>query len=139
MKISTKTQFGLRILLHIAMEDKYSRLAQGKEIAAKQGINEPYLEQIMITLKNAGMVSTVRGRNGGYQLAKQPHEITLMDILENFEGTLELQSDGVESPEAKAGERIWDGLITRIRNATAKVTLAQIIEENLHRMPDYVI
>ena len=71
MKLSTRSRYGLRILMQIAIENSYGRLAQGKVISEKQEISEPYLEQIMITLRSSGLVRTVRGCNGGYQLDRK--------------------------------------------------------------------
>ena len=88
MNLSSKTRNGLRILLHVAQEAHCGRLAQGKDIALKQRINEPYLEQIMLSLKVAGLVRTVRGRNGGYTLACAPETISLLDIIQVCEGIL---------------------------------------------------
>ena len=72
MKLSTKSRYGLRVLLQIAMDSEKSKVVSGREISRKQEISEPYLEQIMIPLKNAGIVSTVRGCRGGYRL-KRPY------------------------------------------------------------------
>ncbi len=140
MKVSTKTQYGLRILLHIAIKGQKNKLAQGREIATRQGINEPYLEQIMIVLKNAGMVATVRGRNGGYQLARKPEEITVLDLIKIFEGPIDLcENEAPEIPEAQASREIWNLVSTAILDATQHVTLSQIIEDHLRQGPEYMI
>lgn len=141
MKVSTKTQYGLRILLHVAKDTRVGRLAQGKDIAARQAINEPYLEQIMVSLKKGGLIQTVRGRNGGYMLARAPEQITVRDIIEVFEGQLDLvEGEGASSPgnEEEAAYSVWANLRDVIREETGGVTLAQIIERS-QRFPDYMI
>ena len=64
IKLSTKSRYGLRILLHIAEEGRSGRLAHGREIAARQEITGPYLEQIMIPLKAGQLVKARRGCRG---------------------------------------------------------------------------
>ena len=145
MRVTSKTQYGLRILLHVARESKLGKLAQGREIAVSQSINEPYLEQIMVILKKAGLVSTVRGRNGGYQIAREPAQITLLEVIETFEGGLDLAAAGDGSPaagtsaEAHAGTCIWADLTEVIRERTGGITLAQIRDDYAQIDPGYVI
>lgn len=86
-KISTKGDYGL--LLLSALAEKMS--ADGgfvslKEIAKSQNLSLPYLSQIIIPLKKAGLVISKEGKEGGYILAKKPNKITLMEILEVLEG-----------------------------------------------------
>ena len=130
MKLSTKTRYSLRILLHIAMESKRDGLAAGKDISTKQGINEPYLEQIMITLKHAGFVKTVRGRNGGYKLAKKTEEINLLQIIEAVEGQLELgDNDETVSRESEAAQQVWQKLSKQLKLEAQSLTLFKIIND----------
>ena len=77
MRLSTKSRYGLRILIQIAIDNlNGKKLAQGRVIAKKQDITDAYLEQIMIPLKRGGVVGTVRGCNGGYELRKECQDIT---------------------------------------------------------------
>lgn len=85
MQLSTKPRYALRILLQLA---EASKAVKGRELAAKQEITEAYIEQIMLPLKQQGLVKTVRGCNGGYMLAKQPEEITVLNVVETFEGEI---------------------------------------------------
>ncbi len=140
MKLSTKTQYSLRILLQIAMASREDQLVQGREIAARQGINEPYLEQIMINLKNAGLVSTVRGRKGGYLLARDPEEITLLELIEVFEGTIEfVEAEAPSAPETRAANAAWKSLGSRIRGSATNTTLAEVLRDCLGQSPEYMI
>lgn len=139
MKLSSKTRFALRILLHITSESRKNKLSQGRDIAKRQGINEPYLEQIMMVLKKNSLVSTVRGRNGGYKLARQATAITLREIIVSFEGNYEPSPDSTVSPEARAAERIWDELTSSFLQTAEDLTLAHISDNLLNDAPDYVI
>ena len=86
MKLSTKTRYGLRILLQIAADTENNKKGsvKGKSIAQMQNVSEAYLEQIMIPFKTAGFVKTVRGCNGGYALNRPAESITVLDIIELF-------------------------------------------------------
>jgi Rrf2 family cysteine metabolism transcriptional repressor len=89
MKISTKIRYGTR-----AMVDLASHYGEGpielKEIAKKENISLKYLEQVIIPLRSAGLVKSVRGSKGGYSLAKSPSQIFLYDLVEILEGPVNL-------------------------------------------------
>ena len=89
MKISTKIRYGTRAILELA-----SRYGEGpielKEIAKKENISLKYLEQVIIPLRSAGLVKSVRGSKGGYSLAKPPSAICLNDLVEILEGPINL-------------------------------------------------
>lgn len=86
MRISTKIRYGARAMLELAC-----RYGEGpvdlKEISKKENISLKYLEQVIIPLRTAGLVKSVRGSKGGYSLAKPPHEIRLNDVVEVLDGT----------------------------------------------------
>jgi Rrf2 family protein len=84
MKFSTKTRYGVRAMLEIAMNNCADGIYQ-KEIAQNQGISYKYLDQIMNSLKVAGLVKKAGGPKRGYILTRQPSEITVYDIHNAFE------------------------------------------------------
>jgi len=139
MKLSSKARFSLRILLHVAGESRCGRLSQGRDIADKQGINEPYLEQIMIVLKKRGLITTVRGRNGGYKLSRPADQITVRDVIESFETTPVASADATPSPEAEASEKIWSDLLGSFLESAGSLSLTQILDTQLREYPDFVI
>jgi Rrf2 family protein len=85
MKISTKTRYGTR-----AMVDIGEHYGEGpvslRELAERQGVSMKYMEQIVPSLKAAGLIKSARGSQGGYVLAKEPHEISLHDIVHSLVG-----------------------------------------------------
>jgi len=89
MIISTKIRYGARAILELA-----SHYGEGpielKEIAKKENISLKYLEQVIIPLRAAGLVKSVRGSKGGYSLAKSPSEIRLNDLVVTLEGPINL-------------------------------------------------
>ena len=87
MELSSRLEYALVALLEIA-----DRQAQGKplkvnEIAASQALPERYLDQIFTLLKRQGIISSQRGMKGGYLLAKEPWQITLLDVVVAIEGS----------------------------------------------------
>ncbi|MBQ9368576.1 MAG: Rrf2 family transcriptional regulator [Victivallales bacterium] len=133
MKISTKGRYGLRILIDLATHDTQKpRLV--RDIAESQQISEKYISRLIIDLRRARLVRSVRGVKGGFFLARSPKEITLLDILETMEGTLSIV-DCVMAPEkcthnADCTARgIWQKLNDGIRELMRNITFEQILEE----------
>jgi len=87
MLISTKGRYALRVMIDLAEhpEDNFIPL---KEIAKRQQISEKYLESIIAILSKAGLVQGVRGKGGGYKLARSPREYTAADIIALCDGPL---------------------------------------------------
>ena len=88
MKLSTKGKYGLRAMIDLARYSEKEPVSIGS-VAARQGISERYLEQLVALLKKAGLVKSIRGASGGYVLEKKPSEISVGDILRALEGSLE--------------------------------------------------
>lgn len=88
MKISTKGEYGLLALVDLALQP-IGAPVQASQIAERQRIPKQYLDQLMLTLKNAGLVDSVRGRQGGYRLARPANAITLLEAVTALEGPLE--------------------------------------------------
>ncbi|MHB0976178.1 MAG: RrF2 family transcriptional regulator [Candidatus Aquicultorales bacterium] len=87
MKFSAKSEYALRAMIDLA--HNMSRGVIGvREIAARQGVPERFLEQQMTTLKKAGLVNSQRGASGGVSLARTPDKINVAEIIEALEGRL---------------------------------------------------
>lgn len=134
MKISTKGRYGVRILLDLARhENGNPRLI--RDIAESQQISEKYISRLIIDLRRAGIVRSIRGAKGGFRLAKSPREVTLLDIVEVMEGPLAIV-DCVRTPEKCprnqrcVSREIWNNLNSDIRESMRKVTLQDIIEND---------
>jgi Rrf2 family protein len=87
VKLSKKSEYGLRALLELTSAHGKTTL-QRHEIADRQHIPIEFLEQILLTLKRAGLVASLRGIKGGYRLIKQPREITLGHVIRLLDGPL---------------------------------------------------
>ncbi len=97
MKLSTKTRYGTRILIELALNIDKGAL-QVSKIASRQKIPVKYLEQLLRLLKLAGIVKSVRGPKGGHLLVEKPEDISLGKIVRLFEGQTDLV-ECVSSPE----------------------------------------
>lgn len=87
LNISTKGRYGLRAVLDMAIHQENDPIALSS-IAERQGLSEGYLEQLMIPLKRAGLVRSIRGAQGGYLLVKEPKNIKVGDVIRALEGPL---------------------------------------------------
>ncbi len=143
MKVSTKTRYGLRIMLQLAEALPDGKALKGKDIVNKQRISEPYMEQIMIKLRKAGWVVTERGCQGGYKLNVVPANVTILDFIELFEGPLELVNcEGQDKRCILLGKCktsvSWKMLAESFRQEAKKISLAKIIDVNSN-IKEYVI
>lgn len=87
MRFSKKSEYGLRALLELTLAYN-ERVLQRHEIAKRQKIPLEFLEQILLTLKRAGLLSSRRGMSGGYALIKPPEEVTLGQVIRILDGPL---------------------------------------------------
>jgi len=134
MRLSTKSRYGLRILLQIAMDSVDGSAVKGNVIAKKQEISEPYLEQIMIPLKRAGYINTIRGCNGGYILNIKPGKVSVLDVIELFEGRVNLVD--CTNGKKKCSRNsicpmldIWKHLSDSFRTEAGNISLASILKK----------
>jgi Rrf2 family protein len=136
VKISHRGLYGLKALTHLA--EAYDRgLVKIHEIAEEESIPEKFLEGILVTLKNARLVSSQRGREGGYRLRRPPAEILLGDVVRIIDGPLAPFGDAVELAHRVRTEPRHGGLFDlflEVRNAAAKIldhtSLADLLERN---------
>ena len=96
MKLSSRSRYGLRAILELAIAYGNGPL-QIKEIAKKEDISNKYLEQLVAMLKSKGLVRSIRGPKGGYVLTKNPNEIKLSDVFLSLEGPIDT-TDCFEHP-----------------------------------------
>ena len=97
MKLSSKGRYGVRAVFDIAFHDD-GKATQIKDIAERQAIPARFLEQIFQDLKRAGIVTSKRGPRGGYQLAREPKQLTLGDVVRALEGPIDLASPETGEP-----------------------------------------
>ncbi|MDQ1399651.1 MAG: Rrf2 family transcriptional regulator, iron-sulfur cluster assembly transcription factor [Acidimicrobiaceae bacterium] len=88
VKVSTRGDYASRALLSLALHDGERKPTSVRDIAERTGLPQPYLEQILLALKGAGLVRSKRGVGGGYVLARSPAAITLGQIVSSVEGPI---------------------------------------------------
>src|SRR5688572_16832783 len=88
MKVSTRGDYASRALLSLALHAEDGGPTSVRDIAERTGLPQPYLEQILLALKGAGLVRSKRGVGGGYVLARDPAEITLAQIVSAVDGPI---------------------------------------------------
>ncbi|MFC1497997.1 RrF2 family transcriptional regulator [Verrucomicrobiota bacterium] len=127
MKISKKTEYAMRTVLDLGLRVKKESPARVADIARRQHIPPKFLEQILLTLKTAGIVESRRGLKGGFLLAKQPSEITLASILSATEGSLKNKSDVPEDlphwQKNSPFNEVWKDIDDYTINKLEKITL----------------
>ena len=134
MKISTRGRYGLRILIDIALYDLASKPRMVREIAESQGISEKYISHLIIDLRKAGFIKSIRGAGGGYRLAKAPQQIKLLDIIEVMEGDISLVSCGKKDKLCQRAplcpaKGIWLQISQEFRAILAKYTLQDFLNQ----------
>ncbi|MBD0313622.1 MAG: Rrf2 family transcriptional regulator, partial [Microcoleus sp. T3-bin5] len=88
MKLTTRGHYSVKALLDLSLQPRFGPTSV-KSIAKRQELPAPYLEKLLIEMRRAGLVQSVRGSQGGYQLARQPAQISLGQILEAVGETIE--------------------------------------------------
>ncbi|SFB03821.1 Rrf2 family protein [Acetitomaculum ruminis DSM 5522] len=145
MKISTKGRYALRMMLDMTMHSNGSPV-RIKDIAARQGISEKYLEQIVSILNKSGYVRSVRGPQGGYLLTKKPEEYTTGMILRLTEGSLAPvmclefdDSNCCDKEDDCVTIMLWKKLNDAINDVVDNVTLADLVEWEMAKNGNYNI
>lgn len=144
MKISTKGRYALRMMADLA-KNSSNEMVRIKEIAARQGISEKYLEQIMSALKKAGYVKSLRGSQGGYRLSKKPKDYTVGMILRLTEGNmapvacLEDEVNQCDMAGTCISVRLWQMMDEAIRGVIDHVTLQDLIDWESEKADNYSI
>jgi len=134
MKLSTRSRYGTRMMLEIAKHYKQGPIQLGN-IAKHQGISVKYLEQIIIPLKHAKYVKSVRGAKGGHLLAKAPENITIGEIVALLEGgsTVVACSDDPGSCHHADGcvvRTLWREAAVAMYKKLNSVTLSELVRRD---------
>jgi len=133
MKMSTKGRYAVRILLCIARYQKNGPVPK-KIIAAEECISADYIEQIIVPLKNEGLVVGLRGVKGGFRLLRDPADINIYEILRASEGVLTLVD--CERMDCKGRDKekcvarpVWEGAARVLEEYFSKITLKDLLDK----------
>ena len=131
MKLTTKVRYGTRALAELAQAYPTSAVSL-RDVAEQQMLSVKYLEQIMMSLKSAGLVESVRGARGGYGLARPPADISIRDIYRALDGTVSL-TECVDEParcpvhETCPTRDLWADISGAISEKLGSTTLQDIV------------
>ncbi len=138
MKLSTKGRYTTRAMFDLAMHFGEG-LIQVKDIAKNQEISGRYLEQLLLPLKAAGLLRSTRGANGGFELAKRPSEIRLIDVIHIAEGStapVECVDDALVCPRSATcvTREVW----VKIKDATDQILESTTLQDLINRQAEGV-
>jgi Rrf2 family transcriptional regulator, iron-sulfur cluster assembly transcription factor len=145
MKLSTKGRYAMVALADLALAQRVGSgtdLMTLAEIAARQDISLPYLEQLFVKLRRAGLVEAVRGPGGGYRLAQSPDSIRISQVLEAVEETVDALHTGAGASGAVSGSRaqsltnrLWQGLSAQVYVYLHQTRLSDVVGNALTPCP----
>lgn len=134
MRVTTWAEYGLIVSIHLARQAGKGPVA-ARELSEQERLPHDYVEQILLRLRRAGLVDSVRGARGGYMIARQPHEVSVKDVIEASEHvTFEVNCDlhrvddeRCDPANACSIRPVWRMLERSINEVLAGVTLADLL------------
>ena len=141
MKLSTKGRYAMVALADLATQPSGVLSSLG-EISKRQDISLPYLEQLFVKLRRAGLVESVRGPGGGYRLAKSPSDIRISDVLGAVDETVSAMHTGAGASGGSSGSRaqsmtnrLWEGLSANVYVFLHQTRLSDVVGNELTPCP----
>jgi Rrf2 family cysteine metabolism transcriptional repressor len=138
MKLSTKSRYAVRGLLDLAVNCN-SEVGLIKDIANRQTISESYLENLFTVLRAAGLLESSRGRGGGFRLAKAPHQISVLEVIETLEGSISL-TRCIDSPTHCSRSAycvvrdVWRKSSENLKETFSSITLQDLLVDHKKRI-----
>lgn len=128
MKLSAKTEYACLAMLELAARFQSDEPVRVREIADAHQIPSQFLVQILLQLKNAGLVASTRGAAGGYRLLAPPRDISLWDVVAAMEGTRGETATAASSSYAAALAEAWRDVGCLQQDALSTVTFADLLD-----------
>lgn len=139
MKLSVKSDYAARAVLGLAKHFGTGEVIRVETLAAEQGVPPNYLVQILIELKSRNLVRSVRGKQGGYQLARAPHQITLGDVLRCIHGQV-FDAPALNDPQCAPELRhAWQHLQTTLEKTADGINFQALLEAGADKAKMYYI
>lgn len=130
MKVPVKVDYACRVMTELARLYGSGQLAQIEHLAREEAVPANFLAQILIRLRNHGLVTSRRGNHGGYTLARPPEEISLHDILVAVEGQCLHLSGNFEGRSGRRLRRVWEEIGRGLVEKTSSYTLDQLVSKH---------
>lgn len=131
MKISVKCNYALRAMFDLALNNGRQSLSIN-DIARNQKIPKRYLEHILLSLKRQGLVESLRGKAGGYRLAKQPRDIKVSEIIEAIEGVINIIPEGAVKAQKDVVSELWTSIQNAMTGVLGSITLEELAAKKKH-------
>jgi Rrf2 family protein len=132
MKISAKTEYACIAMLELASQYTSGEPVRIRRIAERHDVPPRFLVQILLQLKGAGLVNSVRGAAGGYQLVVPPEKVSLGQVMEVIDGSSkeegQTSSASPDSPVVKVLAQAWKDVAAVQRKMLGEITLADLLE-----------
>ena len=133
MKINTKTRYGVRTIIELAIDWQGKGLFQ-KEISKKQDISYKYLDHIIAALKAKGLIENVEGKKSGYKLTRAPEQISAYDVFTAFESEISvvegLNKDAKPANDrSTAAQELWSDLNNKIIEYLKSVSMKELADK----------
>jgi Rrf2 family protein len=139
VKLSVKSDYAVRAVLELALHHGTGSVRRVEELAQQQAIPPNYLVQILLELKAKQIVRSLRGKDGGYLLARPPAEITMGDILRAIHGKV-FESPALSDPKCPAElQTAWTKLQTTLDQTADSINFQYLAEQNSGKANDYYI
>jgi Rrf2 family protein len=142
MRVSTRGDYACRALLSLALHADTVGPQSVKDIAARTALPQPYLEQILLALKGAGLVRSKRGVGGGYVLSRDPEAITLAEIVSAVDGPIQVGDFGLPHENNACDHEgqcilltVWADVSDHMRTHLSGFTLAEMVRRSLGKPP----
>jgi Rrf2 family protein len=135
VRISAKGEYAIKAMLDLAIHRERG-LIPIQEVAARQSIPQRYLEQVLLSLKRAGLLTSKRGSTGGYHLTKAPDEITVGAVLRAVEGGSAFEAAAQGRRNGGAGQELaelWDEISEAVSQVVDRVTFGDLVTRALER------
>jgi Rrf2 family protein len=126
MKVSVKVDYACRVMAELARLHGTGELAQIERLAQTEAVPANFLAQILIKLRDHGLITSRRGNHGGYTLARSPEKISLYDILMAVEGRILHLSGNFEGQSGRRLKQVWDEISDAMAEKTKSYTLDQL-------------
>jgi Rrf2 family protein len=135
MRISAKSEYAIKAVLDLAMRG-HRALVPIQAIAGRQRIPQRYLEQVLLALKRAGLVTSKRGSSGGYHLTRSPERITVGDVLRAVEGAsapFEALTGRRQPTDRHELGELWSEISDAVSSVVDRLTFGELATRALER------
>jgi Rrf2 family transcriptional regulator, cysteine metabolism repressor len=131
LELSCKSEYALLALMALADQFQGNEPLQIRQIAAQQNIPDRYLEQLLATLRRSGLVRSQRGAKGGYLLAREPWQITVLEVMTCIEGhdiTASTENKATRTTEKRVIDAVWQNACETLRTVLQNHTLQDLCD-----------